>query len=272
MHNVEIAFEILGEKVDAPKGWKRASGHLVFDVKMDFTRKARYVLDGHKTETPEISTYAGVVSKESIRIALTYAALNGLDVCAADIQNAYLQAPTTERHYIICGDEFGLENVGKRALIRRALYGGKSAGADYWRHVRKAMDEMNFQSCKADPDVWFRASGLENIVSLALLKQVATVSFDSSKESAFLATFRNGHVWRFSQTENGLFIYEHVHTDKFTNENVLDYCLISTVEANEKQFHRREVEGAIKAGKFYRHWWLVHQDNLLFIVFSSRKT
>ena len=55
---------------------------------MDFTRKARYVLDGHKTEAPDISTYAGVVSKESIRIALTYAALNGLDVCAADIQNA----------------------------------------------------------------------------------------------------------------------------------------------------------------------------------------
>ena len=80
----------------------------------------------------------------------------GLSVCACDIQNAYLQAPSSEKHYIICGPEFGLENVGKRAMIIRALYGGKSAGADYWRHVRKAMAEMNFQSCKADPDVWFR--------------------------------------------------------------------------------------------------------------------
>ena len=44
------------------------------------------------------------------------------------------------------------------AVIVRALYGGKSAGADYWRHVRSAMNELGFESCKADPDVWFRAS------------------------------------------------------------------------------------------------------------------
>ena len=60
----------------------------------------------------------------------------------------------SEKHYIICGPEFGLENVGKTAIIVRALYGGKSAGADYWRHVRAAMTNMNFISCKADPDVW----------------------------------------------------------------------------------------------------------------------
>jgi hypothetical protein len=51
------------------------------------------VLDGHKLPTPEGSTYAGVVSRESVRIALTYAALNGLELCAADIKNAHLQAP-----------------------------------------------------------------------------------------------------------------------------------------------------------------------------------
>jgi hypothetical protein len=41
-------------------------------------------MDGHKLPTLEGSTYAGVVSRESVRIALTYAALNGLKVCAAD--------------------------------------------------------------------------------------------------------------------------------------------------------------------------------------------
>ena len=39
----------------------------------------------------------------------------------------------------------------------QALYGGKSAGADYWRHVRQAMTTMNFTTCSADPDVWMRA-------------------------------------------------------------------------------------------------------------------
>eukprot|EP00957_Ditylum_brightwellii_P135660 10345167-Ditylum_brightwellii.AAC.1 len=67
---------------------------------MDFTRKARWVLDGHKTPDPAGSTYVGVVSRESVRIAFTCAALNSLDVWAADIQNAYLQAPSTQKHYI----------------------------------------------------------------------------------------------------------------------------------------------------------------------------
>eukprot|EP00956_Cyclotella_meneghiniana_P027526 scaffold61861_cov42-Cyclotella_meneghiniana.AAC.2 len=84
---------------------------------MDFTRKARWVKDGHKHPDPDASNYAGVVSRESVRIALTYAALNDLDVLAADIRNAYLQAPSSEKHYIICGPEFGLEHEGKRAKI-----------------------------------------------------------------------------------------------------------------------------------------------------------
>lgn len=93
------------------------TGHLVWDVKMDFTRKAQWVLDGHKMPDPIGSTYAGVVSCESVHIAFTYAALNKLDICAADIWNAYLQAPSSQKDYIICGPEFGLENVGKVALI-----------------------------------------------------------------------------------------------------------------------------------------------------------
>ncbi|KAL7553380.1 hypothetical protein ACHAWF_016663, partial [Thalassiosira exigua] len=73
--NVGIAFEILEEGARAPPGYRKSSGHLVFDVKMDFTRKARWVKDGHRTPDLQTSSYAGVVSRDSIRIALTYAAL-----------------------------------------------------------------------------------------------------------------------------------------------------------------------------------------------------
>ena len=59
--------------------------------------KGKMVLDGHHTPDPIGSTYTGVVSRESVRIALTYAALNKLDVYAADIQNAFLQAPSSQK-------------------------------------------------------------------------------------------------------------------------------------------------------------------------------
>ena len=52
---------------------------------MDFTQKARWFKDGHRTPDPKYSNYAGIVSRYSVRIALTYAALNDVDVTDADI-------------------------------------------------------------------------------------------------------------------------------------------------------------------------------------------
>ena len=49
-------------------------------MNIDFTRKARWLAVGHKTPDPIMSTCAGVVSKESVRMAFTYAVLNNLDV------------------------------------------------------------------------------------------------------------------------------------------------------------------------------------------------
>ena len=107
MKNVWVAFDILENHQPVPVGWTKATGHLIWDVKMDFTRKARWVKDGHRTADPLGTNYAGVVSRDSVRIACILAAMNGLDICAADIQNAYIQAPTSEKHYVICGPEFG---------------------------------------------------------------------------------------------------------------------------------------------------------------------
>jgi len=102
---------------------------------MDFMWKARWVKDGHKTPDSTTSSFAGVVSCESIIIGLTYAALLRLPVIGGDMQNTYLQAPSSEKQYIVCGPEFGTENVSRVDLIRRALYGGKVAGRDFWHHL-----------------------------------------------------------------------------------------------------------------------------------------
>ena len=147
MYNVGVAFGILEDGSKAPSGWTKVTGHIFWDMKMDFTRKARWVLDGHKTPDPEGSSYAAVVSRESVRIALAYAALNRLDVFAADFRSSC-------KVYIICGPEFGLENEGKVALIHHALYGGKSAGTDFRNHLHSCLHFLGFKSCPADPDVW----------------------------------------------------------------------------------------------------------------------
>ena len=73
---------------------------------MTLKHKSRLVKNYHKTPQTEWSTFAGVLLRKIIRIALTYAALNDLPVFGDDIQNAYLQAPSSEKNYIICGPKF----------------------------------------------------------------------------------------------------------------------------------------------------------------------
>ena len=101
---------------------------MIFDIKMeDFRRKACLVAGRHMTNVPAIYTYASVVKRETVRIALTLAALNSLEVMAADIMNAYITAPCKEKIWTTLGSEFG-KDKGKKAIIVRALYGLKSAG------------------------------------------------------------------------------------------------------------------------------------------------
>jgi hypothetical protein len=123
---------------------------------MGFTRKTHWVKDGHKTPNSTTLSFAGVISCDSIRIALTHAALLSLPVIVAGIRNAYLQAPSLEKHCVICGPEFGLENEGPVAFIWQALYGGKVAGCNFWHHLRDCMGQLGFSSSQADPDVWLR--------------------------------------------------------------------------------------------------------------------
>ena len=95
MKNVRVAFEEYDGDVKDLVGYKKLNCHMIFDIKMgeNFRRKARLVADGHKTATPSTITYSSVVSRDSVRIALTVAALNDLKILACDILNAYLTAP-----------------------------------------------------------------------------------------------------------------------------------------------------------------------------------
>ena len=88
-----------------------------------------------------------------MRIILTIAALNDLEVKASDVQNAYLTAPCEEKVWTKLGPEFGIDQ-GKSALIVTALYGLCSAGASFSRHIADCMRHLGYKSCKADPDVW----------------------------------------------------------------------------------------------------------------------
>jgi Reverse transcriptase (RNA-dependent DNA polymerase) len=157
MAKVRVAFKILEDGVMVPPTYQQIRCHLIFDLKIEnFRRKARFVAGGHTTKTPATLTYSSVVSRESVRIALTLAALNDLEVKSSDIENAYLTAPVAEKIWTILGPEFGTDK-GKKAIVVRSLYGLKSSGAAFRNHLADCMRHLGWTSCLADPDVWYKA-------------------------------------------------------------------------------------------------------------------
>ena len=77
---------------------------MIFEVKMeDFRQKAWYVARGHMPNDPPTITYASVVSREIVHLALTIAALNGFQVNAYHIINAYVTAPITKNIWKVLG-------------------------------------------------------------------------------------------------------------------------------------------------------------------------
>ncbi len=108
------------------------------------------------TDAPATTTFASVVSRETLRISLTLAGLNNLQVKVSDIENAYITAQCSEKIWTVLGPKFG-SDAGKPAIVVRALYGLKSAGASFCNHLADCMKHLGFTPCLADPDLWMRA-------------------------------------------------------------------------------------------------------------------
>ena len=176
MAAIRIAFKLLDDRQNPPLGHSYMDCHMIFDIKLDgFRRKARLLTGGHMVETPPIMTYMSVVSRDTvrialtiaalndlqvkwdtIRIALTIAALNDLQVKASDVQNAFLTAPCEEKIWTKLGPEFGVD-AGKSPILTCALYRLKSAGTSFGNHVMDCMRTLGYLPCKADLDLWYKS-------------------------------------------------------------------------------------------------------------------
>jgi hypothetical protein len=106
------------------------------------------------------------VSLRGFRIVLFLAELNEVHAWATDIGNAYLEAKTDEKVYIIAGPEFG-ELEGHILIVHKALYGLRSSGARWHDTFADCMRELQFSPCKAEPDIWMREnSGIYEYIAV----------------------------------------------------------------------------------------------------------
>ncbi len=99
-------FDDLGSNKSPPEDHKKIPVHFVYDVKFDGRRKAMLVAGGHLTDNPVASVYSSVASLKGLRLVIFIAELNGMKLWTTDVGNAYLEAETEEKVYIVVGHEF----------------------------------------------------------------------------------------------------------------------------------------------------------------------
>ena len=99
-----------------------------------------------------------MVSLCGIRTLIFLAELNKLDTWATDIGNAYLEAVTCEKLFIIAGPEFG-EQQGHTLIIYKALYSLRTSGLRWHNRFADVLRSLGFNPCVAEPDIWMRRDG-----------------------------------------------------------------------------------------------------------------
>ena len=140
---------------NAPPNHQKIRVNLICAVKFNGRHKARPVADGSLTPEPVENIYSGVVSLRHLRLVIFLGELNNLDLWGADIGNAYLEAYTHEKLFIIAGAEFE-ELEGFILIFNKALYGLKSRGERWAERFHHIIKDMEFMPSKADPCVWMR--------------------------------------------------------------------------------------------------------------------
>ena len=152
-------FEYFDPGTSFPKeeGWQYAPMQMIFDVKHDLRRKARFVVGGHVIDSSGHTTYSSTIKDLSVRLMLLIAVKNDLGFMAGDIGNAFCTAPCAEKIWSVAGDQFGTRK-GSIVVLKRALYGLKTASASFHQFLGDFLREMGFTPSRADQDLWLRKS------------------------------------------------------------------------------------------------------------------
>ena len=107
------------------------------------------------TDVPLDSVYSGVVSLRSLRMVIFLSELNQLELWGADVGNAYLEAYTQEKVYIIGPKGFG-KLEGHTLVISKALYGLRTSGLRWHERFADTLRDMGYKASRGDPDVWMK--------------------------------------------------------------------------------------------------------------------
>ena len=153
MNNFFTAFKMLEKHWKPPVGYTGITCRLVFDPKVDNTRKVWYMAGGHLINIPTHITYSIVVSRNTICIGFLMAKMNRLYIISGDIQNFFLEALTQDK-VLFYADEECKSDKYIVFLFIRTLYGLKSSALQFSNYLVETLgNKLGFKSSPTDTDL-----------------------------------------------------------------------------------------------------------------------
>ena len=103
-----------------------------------------------------------IFSLRNLKLVIFLGKLNNLELWGADIGNAYLEAPTEEKLYIVAGPVFE-DWEGYILTFSKALYWLKSSGKRSAETLHDILKDMNFIPSRADQCIWLKKNNKLNL-------------------------------------------------------------------------------------------------------------
>ena len=108
--------------------------------------------------------------------------------------------------------------------------------------------------------VWFDEQAITNVFSLADITKRYKVTYDSSKDDAFIVHINKDHRIRFEKSPEGL--YHYLPSEKYRQQVKGMSNLISTVKENCEGYMQRQFERAKRAQTLYHNMGAPSLENL----------
>jgi hypothetical protein len=161
-------------------GYTRLRLLFVFDVKHDGRKKLRICIAGNETEIGELNSYAAVARYRSIRLVELLAGKMQKKCTSGDIGNAFLNAKTDEKVYVIAGPEFGALE-GAILVIDKALYGLKTSSYKWMQYFGSVLRKMGFSPTRSDRAIWIKKVGKDYDYCAAYVDDFIFVSHNAKQ-------------------------------------------------------------------------------------------